>query len=190
MLSEVTFRPPVIQTERLILRPWEPGDADAVYAYASDPEVARYMYWPRHESIAHARFFLNEIVAESYKNSTLSYALCSRERPEFAIGGVSLEWKPEEHQVMELGYVLARDKWGNGYVPEGARALLLHAFVETPVERVFAPIFVENTKSRRAAEKIGLSFEGVLRSSLNLRGRRWDQAIYSILRSEARAARA
>jgi RimJ/RimL family protein N-acetyltransferase len=53
------------------------------------------------------------------------------------------------------------------------------------VERVFAPIFVENVKSRRAAEKIGLTLEGVLRSSLSLRGRRWDQSIYSILRSDA-----
>jgi ribosomal-protein-alanine N-acetyltransferase len=189
MLSEVAFRPPVIQTERLLLRPWDPNDADAVYAYASDPEVARYMFWHRHESVADAHFFLNEIVAEGYDKGWFSYALCSLELPELAIGGVSLEWKPEEHQVMELGYVLARDHWGKGYVPEAARTLLGHAFSTTPVERVFAPIFSENVKSRRAAEKIGLTLEGVLRSSLSLRGRRWDQSIYSLLRSDSAAPR-
>jgi ribosomal-protein-alanine N-acetyltransferase len=184
MLSEVDFRPPPIQTDRLLLRPWDPDDADAVFAYASDPEVARYMSWHRHESVADAHFFLNEIVAEGYEKGFLTYALCPLDMPEIAIGGVSLEWKPEEHQVMELGYVLSRDRWGNGYVPEAARALLDQAFLTTPVERVFAPIFVENVKSRRVAEKVGLTLEGVLRSSLSLRGRRWDQSIYSILRSD------
>ncbi len=71
------FRPPVIRSERLLLRPWDPNDADAVYAYASDPEVARYMSWHRHESVADAHFFLNEIVAEGYEKGWYSYALCS-----------------------------------------------------------------------------------------------------------------
>jgi ribosomal-protein-alanine N-acetyltransferase len=185
MLSEVAFRPPPIRTARLLLRPWDPDDADAVYAYASDPEVARYMFWHRHESVADAHFFLNEVVAEGYDKGFLSYAICPLDLPEMPIGGVSVEWKPEEHQIMELGYVLARDHWGKGYAPEAARALLEHAFSTTPVERIFAPIFVENSKSRRAAEKIGLTLEGVLRSSLRLRGRRWDQSIYSILRSDS-----
>ncbi len=66
--------------------------------------------------------------------------------------------------------MLARDRWGRGYAPEAARALLDHAFLTTPVERVFAPIFAENVKSRRAAEKMGLTLEGVLRSSPQLAG--------------------
>jgi ribosomal-protein-alanine N-acetyltransferase len=185
MLSEVAFRPPIIQTERLLLRPWDPDDADAVYAYASDPEVARYMPWQRHASVADAHFFLNEIVAERYEQGCLLYAVSPADVPELAIGGMSLEWKPEEHQVMELGYVLARDQWGKGYAPEAARALLDHAFSTTAVERIFAPIFAENMRSRRAAEKMGLTLEGVLRSSLVLHGRRWDESIYAILRSDA-----
>ncbi len=185
MLSEVAFRPPIIKTERLLLRPWDPNDADAVYAYASDSEVARYMPWQRHSSVADAHFFLNEIVAERYEQGSLLYAISSADIPELAIGGVSLEWRPEEHQIMELGYVLARDRWGQGYVPEAARALLEHAFSTTPVERIYAPMFAENTRSRRAAEKMGLILEGVLRSSLVFHGRRWDESIYSILRSDA-----
>ena len=89
---------------------------------------------------------------------------------------------------MELGYVLARAHWGKGYVPEAARALVARAFSTTPVERIFASIFSENQRSRRAAEKMGMRFEGELRSSLNLRGRRWDQAVYGILRSEHEAS--
>jgi len=188
MLAEVTFRPPRIETPRLLLRGWEPSDAEEVFAYASDPEVARYMSWPRHETIADAYSFLNMSVASNYQSGELDYAITEQGAPERIIGGIGAFWKPKDHQVMELGYVLARAHWGKGYVPEAARALIARAFSTTPVERIFASIFSENQRSRRAAEKMGMRFEGELRSSLNLRGRRWDQAVYGILRSEHEAS--
>jgi ribosomal-protein-alanine N-acetyltransferase len=85
---------------------------------------------------------------------------------------------------MELGCVLAKAHWGNGYVPEAARALIRQAFQTTTVERIYAAIFAENEQGRRAAEKIGLRFEGVLRSAVEFRGQRRDEAIYAILRGE------
>ena len=188
MLAEVTFRPPRIETPRLLLRGWEPSDAEEVFAYASDPEVASYMSFPRHETIADAHSFLNTIVASNYQSGELDYAITEQGAPERIIGGIGAFWKPKDHQVMELGYVLARAHWGKGYVPEAARALIARAFSTTPVERIFAAIFSENQRSRRAAEKMGMRFEGELRSSLNLRGRRWDQAVYGILRSEHEAS--
>lgn len=50
--------------------------------------------------------------------------------------------------------------------------------------RIYAPIFAENVKSRRAAEKMGLRFEGILRSSIEYRGIRRDEAMYAILRTD------
>jgi RimJ/RimL family protein N-acetyltransferase len=58
------------------------------------------------------------------------------------------------------------------------------AFDTTSVHRIYAPIFAGNQQSRRAAEKIGLRLDGVLRESLLVRGRRWDEAVYSVLRGE------
>ncbi len=58
------------------------------------------------------------------------------------------------------------------------------AFRTTKVERIYAPIFAENAKSRRAAEKMGLRFEGVLRSCVEFRGERRDEAIYAIVRGD------
>ena len=51
-LADVAWRPPPLETERVLLRGWEDSDADAVFAYASDAEVARYMSWERHRTIA------------------------------------------------------------------------------------------------------------------------------------------
>ena len=183
-LDEVGWRPPKLETARLLLRGWEASDAEHIYAYASDPEVTAYMAWNRHTSLNASHGFLNTFAAGMYQQQDLSYALCARSEPERALGGVGLHWRSREHKVMELGYVLARPQWGQGYVPEAGQALLQFAFQTTTVERIYAPIFSENAKSRRAAEKMGLKFEGVLRSCLELRGRRWDEAIYSVLRSE------
>ena len=185
-LSDVTWRPPRLETDRLLLRGWEPTDVDAVFAYASDPEVTPFMAWDRHRSLADSRTFLDVFVAEKYAAQELDYCICLRSDPTDAIGGIGLYWSYRPHGTMELGYVLRRSAWGNGFVPEAGRRLIRHAFETTDVARVFAPIFAQNEKSRRAAEKMGLELDGVLRSAVQYRGRRWDEAIYSVLRKDAR----
>jgi RimJ/RimL family protein N-acetyltransferase len=92
--------------------------------------------------------------------------------------------RSRQHDSYEFGYVLSRPEWGKGLVPEAARLLIDHVFAHTSAQRIYAPIFAENEKSRRAAVKMGLTFEGVLRQSLCFRGRRWDQAVYAALRCE------
>lgn len=183
-LSTVSWRPPRIETARLLLRGWEPSDAEQVYTYASDPEVTPYMAWNRHTELQDSHHFLNGLIADFYLRGELTYALCAGSEPERALGGIGVHWHSRRHGVMEFGYVLSRGCWGQGFVPEAGRALVRFAFETTTVERIYAPIFSQNSKSRRAAEKMGLRFEGVLRSCLELRGQRWDEAIYSVLRSE------
>jgi ribosomal-protein-alanine N-acetyltransferase len=183
-LADVAWRPPPLETERLLLRGWEPADLAAVFAYASDPEVTCFMAWDQHRSIDDSRAFL-DLVAEQYGNHELDYCFCRRTDPTTAIGGVGLYWRRPPPGTMELGYVLRKSAWGNGFAPEACRRLIGHAFDTTDVERIFAPIFAENTKSRRAAEKMGLAVEGVLRSAAVYRGRRWDQAVYAVVRADA-----
>ena len=183
-LRDVAFRPPGIRTARVTLRGWEPEDAEAIYAYASDPEVTPHVGWDRATSLADAQAFLDTVVAPNFERQELDYCITLRGAEHLCIGGMGLYWHRKEYQVMELGYVLNRAHWGQGYVPEAGRALIAHAFATTPVERIFAPIFAPNQKSRRAAEKMGLKLEGVHRSALNLRGQRWDEAIYAIVRGD------
>ncbi len=167
------------------MRGFDPSDVEAAFAYASDPEATAYMAWDRHRTIADAHTFL-AMVAREYQREDLIYALCLRSAPDAVIGAISVCWHNENQRVKELGYILAKEHWGQGLLPEAGRALVRFAFETTNVERIFAPIFAENTKSRRAAEKIGMKLDGVLRSTRELRGRRWDEAIYSILRSDPR----
>lgn len=183
-LSDLTWRPPRLETDRLLLRGWDPKDVESVFAYASDPEVTRFMSWDQHRSLEDSRAFLDVFVAEQYGAQELEYCVCLKSDPAIAIGGVGAYWRSRPHGTMELGYVLRRSSWGGGFMPEAGRGLIRHAFESTDVMRIFAQIFPENTPSRRAAEKMGLTFEGVQRSAVRHRHRRWDQAIYAILRGE------
>ncbi len=190
-LSAVAWRPPVLRTDRLILRGYEITDAPAIYAYASDEDTTRYMAWDRHRSIEDAYTFLNGFVAANYRRRRLDYAICRAEDPATVIGGLGVYPYHGLHQVMEVGYILARPHWGQGLGPEAVTRLLDFAFRTTDAERIVAPIFAENARSRRLAEKTGLTLDGVLRSARAYRGRRWDEAIYAILRADwmARAPR-
>ena len=183
-LADVPWRPPTLQSDRLLLRGWESSDVDAVFAYASDPDVTPYMAWDRHRSRADTLAFLDEFVAERYAEHELDYCLCRRDDPATAIGGLGVYWHNRRHRTMQLGYVLRRESWGNGFAPEAGRRLVRHAFDTTDVARIFAPVFAPNARSRRAAEKMGLRLDGVLRSAVEYRGRRWDEAIYAIVRDE------
>jgi len=187
-LSDLNWRPPPLRTARLLLRGYEPSDAAAIHVYASDPETTRYMAWDRHTSIEGAHAFLNGWIKDAYEQRQHEYAVCLLASPERVIGGVGARVISAPHRTMELGYILAREHWGRGLIPEAGRALIEHAFRTTDVQRIYAPILAENARSRRAAEKMGLTLDGVLRSALELRGRRWDEAIYSVLRGEWRGA--
>jgi ribosomal-protein-alanine N-acetyltransferase len=183
-LAGVSWRPPPLTSARLLLRGYEPTDADAIFVYASHEEVTRYMAWERHRSLADTAGFLDGFIAPSYATHQHEYVLCLREQPQRAIGGMGIRLLSEQHQTYELGYVLSRDHWGQGLVPEAARLLIGHVFATLPAERIQATVFGENERSRRAALKMGLKLDGVLRSALHFRGRRWDEVVFSILRSE------
>lgn len=183
-LETVRWRPRPLKTERLLLRGYEPSDCERIFAYASDPEVTPFMAWERHKTIADSRNFLDSFAAMNYRARELDFAICERSRPEVVIGGMGVYWRSRAHGVMELGYVLDKAYWGRGYVPEAGRCLMRFAFETLEVHRIYAPVLSENEKSRRAALKMGMTLDGILRSSLMLRGRRWDEAVFSMLRSE------
>jgi len=183
-LTEETWRPPIIETRRLILRPFEISDTENVFSYASDPEVTRFMSFERHTSYVQAEEFLNGWVAANYSRKVRDYAICLKTENKQFIGACGLYPKDHGQDVYELGYVLKKSAWGKSYVPEACGALMEAGFLELKARRIYAPIFEENEKSRRAALKMGMTFEGILRSAFRAQGRRWNVAIYSLLPDE------
>jgi RimJ/RimL family protein N-acetyltransferase len=151
-LSAPMHRPPEsIATARLVLRRGKPADADAVYEYGSDPDVARYMDWRAHASAADATAILED--AARRWDSGEEYSWASTAKPDDRrIGSVSC--RVRGHSV-DLGYVLSRDYWGRGYATEATRAIVEWVRSLEGVYRLWATCDVENTASARVLERSG-----------------------------------
>jgi ribosomal-protein-alanine N-acetyltransferase len=156
----VSKTPPVIATERLLLRPPRMDDAPAIFSsYAQDEEVTRYMTWRPHRSAAETEEYLRGVLDFPGDGSRLTWAITLRgdDTPRGMI-----ELRTQGHKA-DFGYVLARPLWGRGYMTEALRAVVDFAFARPEVYRVWAVCDVDNVASARVMEKAGLSFEGVLR---------------------------
>jgi ribosomal-protein-alanine N-acetyltransferase len=181
------WEPPTLTTERTLLRPLTEDDAPAVFAYASNPKLTRFTLWETHltldDSLAFARDYARSRLFEHVPEPL---GLCLRSDPATVIGSVGCFWASRPNATMELGYALGEPHWGRGLVAEASRALLTYVFANYPVERVQARVVRENDASARVLAKLGFTYEGTLRHSLQRRGRAWDVQYYAVLRGEWR----
>ena len=120
-----------IETERLLLRPWEDGDAPVLYRWASDPEVGPRAGWPPHTSqansleIIHGALGLPETYAMVLKETGEPVGSIGLFTPDVPCPDLPV---PEGMAQMELGYWVARPYWGRGLAPEASAALLDRGF--------------------------------------------------------------
>ena len=152
--------PPIIETERLVLRPPRMDDAGTIFnSYARDEEVTRYTEWRPHTSIAETEEFLRRTVASTEEGTSLTWAITLR--GDDTLRGM-IAMRPHVYKA-DAGYVLARPFWGEGYATEALRAVVDYAFKNPRMYRVWGVCDVANVASARVMEKAGMSFEGILR---------------------------
>lgn len=150
--------PESFESTRLQARLPLQSDAAALFAaYTCKPEVSRYMMWKPHLAVGETETFIAGCIAAARDGERFPYILAERQRPQLPIG--MLEARPSGHKV-DLGYVLAPDFWGRGYMPEAVSALSLRALFEFEFFRVQAFCDIENIPSQRTLEKAGFSREG------------------------------
>ena len=176
---------PTLETERLLLRKITPADEADVFAYASDPEVPKYMPWEAHHSLEVTRAYLAGVF-ERYQNHSPGPWGIVHKRDAKLIGTCAYhDWQRDDRRA-EIGYVLSRSYWGQGYMAEATRAIMAFGFRELGLNRIQAMCDLPNTGSARVMEKVGMRFEGVLREYFFEKGSYVDLKLYSILRSEWR----
>ena len=173
-----------IETPRLVLRDLAEGDGPAVHAYASDAAVVRHLDWGPNTAEDTARFLeMAQAAREAVPRTAYHLAIVLRATDRL-IGGCRIEIRNAASGNGDIGYVLARDVWGQGYASEAARALLTFGFKTLALHRIWATCDVENSASARVLEKIGMEHEGRLRESVRRRGEWRDSHLYAILESE------
>lgn len=147
----------VIETERLILRPWAIDDLDDFFEYASVPGVGERAGWAHHENKEKSLEILKRFIEEKK-----TFAIVYKENNK-AIGSLGVEkYGAEEklseffdYQGREIGFVLAKDYWGKGLMPEAVKAVADYLFNKLNYDFLTCGYYDFNNQSKRVQEKVG-----------------------------------
>ena len=147
----------MLETERLLLRPWLEEDAENLYELAKDPDIGYPAGWPAHTSVENSRQVIRQVLS-----APQTYAVCLKGGT--AIGSVGLKLKgytdmTDRDDECELGYWIGKPFWGQGLIPEAAAALLQYAFTELNMRAVWCGYYDGNEKSRRVQQKLGFVYQ-------------------------------
>ena len=174
-----------LETARLILRTFTPQDFDDVHSYASVPENINYMlFGPNTDE--QTRAFIQKAISKAEENpcKNYQYAAVLKETGRL-IGACDLNITGDE---AEIGWVLHRNFWKQGFGPEMGKAVLALGFDELHLHRITARCDAENYGSYRVMEKIGMRREGLLleaRPASKLSDKKYgDELTYAILKEE------
>ena len=147
----------ILETERLLLRPWDESDAESLYEYAKDERVGPIAGWPVHTSVENSREIIKDVLSAQE-----TYAVCLKDDGKvigsigLMVGSASNLELPEKEG--ELGYWIGVPFWGRGFIPEAARALIRRAFADLGLTALWCGYFDGNEKSKRCQEKCGFVY--------------------------------
>lgn len=155
-----------ILTERLILRPAEPSDAQAAFERCNLPEVAKYQDWELPYTLEKAESRVSALMAMDGPTDGEAWNLTVADAaaPERVLGNlyVGSSWGGRTALV---GYKFHPDYWGRGYATEAAQAIIEYMFTDFGVSRIESSAHPENFASHRVMEACGLVYEGLTRQS-------------------------
>jgi 3-dehydroquinate dehydratase/shikimate dehydrogenase len=147
----------MIETSRLILRPWKDSDLNPFAALNADPRVMK--YFPKLMTTEETQTFINVIKSRFDRDGFCFFAAELKETHEF-IGMIGLNipaFTTSFTPCVEIGWRIAFDHWNKGYATEGALACLEYGFRELKLNKILSFTAVENKTSQRIMEKIGMT---------------------------------
>ena len=146
-----------LESKRLILREFKPSDVDDLFEYASVPGVGEMAGWPHHPNIEESKYRVNKFINEKH-----TFAIVYKENNKvigsLGIEKYGLEDKLSEffdYQGREIGYVLSKDYWGKGLMPEAVNLVKDYLFNVLNYDFLLCGHYDKNNQSKRVQEKCG-----------------------------------
>lgn len=145
----------MITTDRLIIRPWQLSDAEALFKYASDERVCELAMWPRHESVEMSRL----VIEKFFMTNPDCFAIVLKATNE-PIGSIGLVPFEDEHYALadeerEVGYWIGHPYWGMGITSEALQRMIEYWPAVHSVKSLVITAGASNFASQRVAEKCG-----------------------------------
>ena len=182
------FRPEhAIETTRLTLRPFTPGDFGDLYAYQSRPDVARYLHWEARDHAQVREALVRQCGETSLQaeGDWLTFAVVWHEAGK-VVGEVGLKLISWENRQGEIGFVFHPDYHGRGLATEAAEAMLVLGFATIGWHRIIGCCDARNRASARLMERIGMRREARFVHNQIVKGQWADELVYAILDHEWR----
>lgn len=179
---------PNVETERLNLRQRTIADAADIFTYASLPEVTYPAGFPPIETVEDEVYYLENVLPKSQAEQQWpsGYGIKLKGEDKM-IGSVDFNHRHAD-DVLEIGYTLHPDYWGQGIVPEASAALIELGFTLLNLHKLELNCYDTNKQSQRVAEKLGFTLEARIRDRKDALGNRCDDLRYGLLKSEWEAA--
>ena len=186
-----------IETKRLILRPWEEGDAGELLQYAKNPNVGPNAGWKPHENVEESLmiikelFIPNNVWAIIQKDQVGIVGSIGKDQVGI-VGSIGYEddLRRQNSNSREMGYSLREESWGQGIMTEAGKAVIEYGFRKLGLDMISIQTSPNNLRSQGVIRNCGFTYEGTLRKSyLIYDGSYRDSQIYSLLKEEWEAGR-
>ena len=181
----------VLETERLLLRPWKESDAEEAFAHwMHDPEVTKYLTWTPHTDVSFTHVLLRAWEKQSKASDCYHWAIVLKEG-NILIGDVMVDHADGYQESGSVGYCLGKAWWGKGFMTEALSEVLRYCFEEVGFYRINGSHAAKNIGSSRVMEKCGLRYEGTRRKYFRMlsTGEWVDIVVRGILREDYRKIR-
>ena len=183
LVQETFAQPPILNTERLLLCKIVPEHAADMYEYSSDPEVTKYLTWSPHSSLKETERYINLLQKKYADGSFNDWGVIYKQTGKF-IGTCGYTSFDIYKNAGEVGYVLAKDFWGQGLAAEAVRAVIDFGFKKFGLDSFFAKHMEGNDASGRVMQKCGMKFEGMFRHSMFIKGEFKNIVVYNVTKEE------
>jgi RimJ/RimL family protein N-acetyltransferase len=169
----------ILETERLTLSPVTPEDSALIYPVMADPEVMAHMDVAAMDDPDMTLAFIEGRVGEMERGEALYWSVRLSDDNRF-VGSVDLTDIDRRHHRAEIGFVLARPVWGQGYGYEAVQAVLGHA-ATLGFRRLWARTQVGDNASEKLLAKLGFEVEGYMKGHVDRDGERRDCRLWGLL---------
>ena len=144
----------ILKTSRIRLRPFQEDDLLDLYRYACDGRVTEMAGWPPHKTLDDSLFCLHHYIED---RNTFALEIDGHVFGSISIGKCQFPLKDEDvdKKCVEVGYVLAKELWGHGLMPEALSEVIRWLFCNAGCDIVFSGHFKDNPRSKRVQEKCG-----------------------------------
>ncbi len=174
---------PELVTGRLVLRKMLVRDADDMFEYARRADVTKYLTWSPHPSRSYTKEYLEYVATRYLAGEFYDWAVTDAVTGKM-IGTCGFTKFDYTSNSAEVGYVLNPVFWGHGYASEALNTVLDYGFSNLKLNRIEARYMEGNSASRRVMDRVGMTYEGMLRQSLLIHGEYRNVCVCSILSSE------